>query len=212
MSEREELDLTEFVKDDTVFLDHLRIENYKIQSAQYKSIIFVGCSFVNVVFEGHPEEWGGMVVFVGCEAKQCVFHGDIGKTYLEIRENLFKECLFENIGMEWGGEVSIIAENGVFDCKFKNVKLIHELEFLSQTIRGGNIENMRLLSTNMSGNQFSDLQISNTKITAFFTNNIMDSVIFKDVILEWAIDEAYDDGNIFYQCDSSGLTCCRQED
>lgn len=212
MSERKEFDLTKYVKDDKVFLDNLRIENCMIGSTQYKNIIFIGCSFVNVVFEGHPEDSGGTVIFVGCDVNQCVFRGDLGKTYLEIRENSFRECLFEKISMEWGGEISSIVENGVFDCEFKNVKLIRELEFLSQTIRGGNIENVRLLSTNMSGNQFSDLQINNTKITAFFTNNVMDSVIFRNVILEWAIDEAYDDGNIFYQCDSSGLTCYRQED
>ena len=89
------------------------------------------------------------MIFIECDAKQCVFYGNLGKTYVELRDNIFKNCMFENIIMEWRGEQSTIKENGFFECTFKNMKLDRDIEFISQTICGGTIEDIYFLSSNM---------------------------------------------------------------
>lgn len=211
MSEIKIFDLIKYGEDKEVRLENLSIIDCRIDSSHYNRIIFIKCTFENVVFEGHYEDGEGSVIFIECKAKQCVFYGNLGKTYVELRDNIFKNCMFENIIMEWRGEQSTIKENGFFECTFKNMKLDRDIEFISQTICGGTIEDIYFLSSNMVENQFLNLQMNNTQIMAYFTDNIMASVIFKNVTLEWEIDENYDDGNLFYQCDTCGLICCRHE-
>ena len=78
------------------------------------------------------------------------------------------------------------------------------------TISGGEMQNMSLFSTHMISNIVSNVQMNHVKISALYGRNIMDSITFRDVFLEW--ESAYDpypDNNIFYQCDTRGLICCK---
>ena len=137
-----------------------------------------------------------------------MFCGNFGETYLDWRENFFKNCLFENINIEDGGSRSSIVDNGFLNCNFMNVNLNQDIHLLQLTISGGEMQNMSLFSTNMISNVISNVQMNHVKISALYGDNIMDSITFRDVFLEW--ESPYDphpDNNIFYQCDTRGLIC-----
>lgn len=204
-----DFDLSEYLKDREVNLKNVKVEDCRISGRLCKTSCFAKCVFHNVVFDRYFED--DVIFFEECEFTECVFHGSLRKSYLVLKDNLFKNCIFENISMEFGGEKSYIAGNGFFRCNFKNVKLIREIEFLNQTISGGKIEDAFLISPNMAGNQFSDMQMENVRIMAYYSDNVMASVVFRSVTLEWEADRNYDDGNMFYQCDTSGLTCCERQ-
>ena len=201
-----DFDLSRYLKDGEVHLVDVKIENCRITGRQCKASYFIKCVFHNVVFERNFE-WD-VISYEKCKFTNCVFHGELGKSYLILQDNLFKNCLFEDISMEFDGEMSCMADNGFFDCNFTNVKLVRDIEFLSQTVCGGKIEEAFLISSNMTMNQFTDMQMENVRIIASYSDNVMASVVFDNVTLEWEADESYDDGNLFYECDTTGFTCC----
>lgn len=208
MSEKREFDLSEYLKDDEVYLENVRLENCRLVSSGDNGIVFRKCVFQNVIIDGNNEKWGNETAFYECELRNCIFRGDFGETYLVWEENFFKNCLFENINIECGDDMSTIVDNGFFDCNFKNVKLNQDIEFLEQTISGGKMQNVLLISSSMSRNLFSKIQMEQVIIRALYSENVMDSIIFKDVMLEWELeDDNYPDENLFYQCDTSGLIC-----
>ena len=207
MSEIKEFDLLKYLKDDGIYLENVSLQNCRLTSSGAYSLFFRKCIFQNVILDGEHEEWGD-ALFYECEFRNCMFRGDFGETYLDWRENFFKTCLFENINIEYGGDISSITENGFFDCCFKNVKLNQDIHFINVMISNGSMQNIHLFSTHMIANLFSNIQMEQVKISALYSSNIMDSIIFKDVILKWELeDDNYPDENIFYHCDTSGLTC-----
>lgn len=205
-----DIDLRNYLKEGQIELEKIRIENGRLTGKVSQKSSFTKCTFNNVVFERQFDD--DAVYYGNCEFVNCVFHGSLGTSYLILQDNLFKNCLFEDISMEFGGEKSYIVRNGFFDCNFINVKLVRDIEFISQTIKGGKIENASLLSSNMSYNQFLNLQMVDVRIMAFYTDNIMASVVFKDVTLEFETRVHMDDGNMFYQCDTSSLKCFRHDE
>lgn len=204
----EDFDLQEYVKDGRAELKGVRIENRRLSGRQCEASIFIRCVFNNVVFDRQFEN--DEIYYEECEFVNCVFHGSLGKSYLVLRDNLLKDCVFENVSMEFGGELSDINGNGFFDCSFKNVKLAGDAEFLSQTIKGGKIEDAYLLSTNMTQNQFLDLRMENVQMLAAYSDNVMASVVFRNVTLK-RIADVYQDDSIFYQCDTAGLKFIEHE-
>lgn len=207
MSELREFDLLKYLKDDGIYLENVSLENCSMASSGTYYLYFKKCVFQNVIFDGEHEEWGD-ASFFECEFRDCMFCGDFGETYLDWRENFFKNCLFENINIEDGGSISSIVDNGFLNCNFMNVNLNQDIHLLQLTISGGEMQNMSLFSTNMISNVISNVQMNHVKISALYGDNIMDSITFRDVFLEW--ESPYDphpDNNIFYQCDTRGLIC-----
>jgi len=224
MSEQKEFDLSIYLQDGQVCLENLRIENCKIVGLQCKAGYFKGCVFEHVVFDYQFEQ--RIIIFEECEFTKSEFHGNLKKTQMVLRDNLFKGCLFENIFLEFmeGGR-SVITDNGFFDCVFKNVKSEQELQFTNQMICGGKMEEFSLLldvtqalcsqqCSNMQHNIFSNMQMENVHFMAAYNDNVMESVSFWNTAIEWILelDNANSqDNNKFYECDTSGLTCCKIE-
>lgn len=208
MSEIKDYDLLEYLKDEEIYMENINLASCKLVSSEDYGIMLKKCVFQNVIIDGNNGTWGNATVFKECEFRNCIFRGDFGEIYLEWSENFFKDCLFENINIEYGGDISSIDDNGFLNCNFKNVKLNQDIHLLHLTINGGTIYNLSLFSTHMRANLFSNLLMEHVKIQALYNNNIMDFVNFKDVLLEWeSEDDNYSDENIFFQCDTNGLTC-----
>lgn len=212
MSKIRKVNLLEYLKDDEIYLENVSLKNCRLVSPEGYDLQFRKCIFQNVVIDGDLEEWGNAAEFYECEFRNCIFRGDFGETYFVMEENYFRDCLFENINIECEDDTSTITANGFFDCIFKNVNLNQIIEFLEQTISGGKMQNVLLYSSDMSRNLFSNIQMQKVKIQALYNENVMDSVIFKDVLLEWeSEDDSYSDENIFFQCDTSGFICHKHE-
>lgn len=212
MSEIKEFNLLEYLNDDGIYLENVSLKNCSLVSSEECDLQFRKCIFQNVIIDGNNGIWGNAAVFEECEFRNCIFRGDFGEIYLEWSENYFKDCLFENISIEGEDDTSTITANGFFDCMFKNVNINQIIELLEQMISGGKMQNVLLYSSDMSRNLFVNVQMQKVKIQALYSENVMDSVIFKDVLLEWeSEDDSYPDENIFFQCDTSGLTCQKHE-
>lgn len=118
------------------------------------------CKFHNVTFDNHA------ITSEKCEFIHCEFYIDFLQSYLILEDNLFRDCLFENINLEYSGEISYIKGNGFLDCIFKNVKLQEDTEYIDQYVRGGKIEDAIFISSNMSGNQYLEMQFKDVEIGA----------------------------------------------
>jgi len=213
MSEIKEFDLSEYLRDEEICMENTSLENCRLVSPRGNGLMLRKCIFQNVIIDGDCEKWGDTAEFYECEFRNCVFRGNFRGVYLVWEENLFKDCLFENIFIEVGDDESCITDNGFFDCNFINVNFVQDIEFLSQTIIGGKMQNVRLIMTHMTGNLFSKMQMEQVNIIALYDENVMDSVVFRDVMLEWeSEDNDYLDENLFYQCNTNGLTCRRREE
>ena len=206
MNEGKILRMIEYVQDGKVCLGNLVIENCKIAELQCENIYFEKCIFRNVIFENHFDD-----VSIGiekCEFRDCRFHGNLGRSYLVLKENLFMESQFKNISMKFGSEISYMKGNGFLNCSFENVKLQSDIEFLNQYFSGGKIENVIFESSNMTSNQFLNMQFKDVELNAFFIDNKMHGVSFENTTLIGVMEETPQDNNfnVFFKCDTSGFT------
>lgn len=207
MNEIKIISMTEYVKSGKLCLENIKFENCKITEFQCEDIYLKKCIFRNVIFENHFED--ASIGIEECEFRNCSFHGNWGQSCLVLTENLFEETYFENINMEFGSEISYMKDNGFFNCSFKNMKLESDFEFLDQYFSGGKIENIYFSSSNMTSNQFLNMQFKDVELNAYFIDNKIHAVSFENTILTGVMEETPQDNNnnnVFFKCNTSGFT------
>lgn len=205
MNEIKVIDLAAYVTDGEFLLENVTLENCKVMNLHCDKILYENCKFHNVVFDDHFDDHA--ISSENCEFIHCEFHINFGQSYLTLEDNLFRDCLFENINLDYGSGTSYMKGNGFLDCNFMNVKLQGDTEYIDQYIRGGKIENAVFISNNMNGNQFLEMQFKDVEIGAYFIGNKMYSVSFENVLLKGVLTEmtGANNLNVFFHCDTSGF-------
>ena len=205
MNEIKVIDLAAYVTDGEFLLENVTLENCKVMNLHCDKILYENCKFHNVSFEDHFDNH--MFCIERCEFIHCEFHIDFAQSYLTLEDNLFRDCLFENINLDYGSGTSYMKGNGFLDCNFMNVKLQGDTEYLDQYVRGGKIEDAIFISSNMSGNQFLEMQFKDVELGAYFIDNKMYSVSFENVLLKGVLTEmtGANNLNVFFHCDTSGF-------
>jgi len=100
-------------------LIHQIIENRQIEGIQSEKVEFANCVFEHVEFRNDYKT--GYFFMEHCEFKNCIFHDTFGVFYSDITNNLFQDCLFEEISTGRKNEGIYLLENKFLNCIFKNI-------------------------------------------------------------------------------------------
>lgn len=208
MNERKDFDISEYLKDDVVYLENLRIENSRFASLQSewaeKRLVITKCIFENVVFDNHCGR--GYIKIRESEFNDCSFYDTFGTGKFDVEQNIFRECLFDGISIH-GVEVSYIAKSKFISCNFKNLDIKWKTALYDLEIIGGTIKQSCIVRGSMRKIKVTDVQIEDVQLKGNFKQNRMESVVFKSVFLEGSMAESgSDEENIFLNCEMGGLS------
>lgn len=175
------------------------------QGQQCRSFEMIESTFEKVRFENQFKD--SLIAAENCSFRHCVFQGTLGSGDFELCNSQFEDSLAENINMGPQGESALITECTFQNCSLKNIEINREIELDELDIRGGKIEQVNSISSDIQGCHFYQVCMENVYLEANFVENDMEDVIFKNVTLKGTMRNKADfDENVFIHCDTSGFT------
>ena len=208
MSIMNDFNIAKFVTDGKLLLENQKIENCKIAGMQFERVKIKNCVFENVIFENYTKKsfW-----LENCEFRNCKFHDvfrdeELDDILLVVMNNVFIDCLFEDISFYGYNEQSEILDNKFEKCKFNKLKLEGNLAIANLMLNGGNIEDFSFKGLEIRDNCIENLQLQELDLMTAVYYNKFENVVFDDVRLTGRIND-----NNFINCDKSGFTFIENE-
>lgn len=198
MSRLKNVDLLQFISDKEMRIENTNLENCVVSEIQNKILVINGCHFKNVTFENSFNDV--YVTFKECEFTECVFHDTFEGEDLELvmQNNLFINCVFENISYRSFQVQSNVVNCKFNDCSFINIVIEGDLCFIGLEMKSGKINNFSFYGNQIMQNYFSDLQIANMDLKCAFMKNKLERIDLGDVKIN-----GYCKDNILIQCESN---------
>lgn len=204
-----DFDVSEYVRDEDIYLENLKIENCRIAGLQAewnkRKLVISKCTLQNVVFDNHCGR--GYVEITESAFANCSFYDTLGNGHLTVKDSLFQNSLFENVYMSENPEIESCIESSKFlDCRWENVILQWNIGFYGVEIYGGRVENSSFVGQVMDRCQISHLQMENVDLKLMLIQNRLENVEFENVILNgYMSGKNTKRENIFNECDISGF-------
>ena len=170
---------------------------------QFEKVRITNCIFENVIFKNHTKT---TCCIEECEFINCEFHDtfrdeELDDILLVLMNNIFTQCLFENISFYGYNEQSEILHSKFANCNFKNIQLEGNLAIAALTLSEGNVECFSFKGLEIRDNCLINVKLKDLDLKAAVYFNKLENVVFKDVKLTGRIDK-----NDFINCDESGFT------
>lgn len=198
------------------------IRNCSIEGIQSELVQYDDCVFQNVVFH-NSYNTNCIIITRSCTFENCTFHDISGVTFQFVLDNKFQNCLFEGISSEIkNGEGASLWANEFLNCTFKQIQWVGN-GLCSNVMNGGKMEHIfyrEILGKEIRGirkNQFINMQMKDIELEMenteseiedielnekySFSDNILDSVTFNNVILKVKLGKM----NKFTHCDTRKL-------
>ncbi len=181
MSSLKNVDLSQFVSNKKMRIENVDLENCVVSEIQNKILVIYRCRFKNVTFENSFNEV--YATLKECEFTECVFHDTFEGEDLElvIQDNIFINCVFENISYRSFQVQSNIVNCKFSNCNFANIIIEGDLCFIGLEMKSGKIKNFSFYGNQIMQNYFSDLQIANMDLKCAFMKNKLERIDLREV-------------------------------
>lgn len=208
MNDEKVFDLSEYLEDNTICLEDLKIQNCRIDGLcsawAKKELVITNCIFEHVTFDNHCGR--GYVRMEGSEFTDCTFHDTLGSGKLEVEKCTFTKCAFENMSISGVG-ISILWKCHFTECDFCNVDLKWHFAIYGLEMNGGKIENTSIVTCSITEIKMSHMRLEHVRLCGGLKQNRMESVVFQDVFLEGSMgEEGSGKENQFINCDMDGFS------
>lgn len=200
MSRLNVLDLSQYMANEELRLENQNFKNCKISGIKNKFLTIYRCRFNNVEFENSFHDV--YASFKECEFEECVFRDTFQGEDLElvVQENIFIDCVFENICYRSFQVQSNIVNCKFINCNFTDIAIEGDLCFIGLELKSGTIENFSFHGNQVMQNSFSDLQISNMDLECAFIKNRLERIDLKGVKIT-----GYCKDNILIECEPNTI-------
>lgn len=208
MSTMQNFDYSRYIINDGVVLENLNLKNCKITGITNRDLEIRNCIFEKVVFENHFSKGYRCVAFEECNFSKCRFYDTFEEKIIEliVINNVFEECIFENIKYCVCTGQSEVCESKFTNCTFKNILIDGQICFIGLEMCGGGMTYLDLHCESIMGNQFTDMKMEKININRGFIKNRMKNIVFDEVVLHTSDYEKMYGESVYIECDTNGLT------
>ena len=210
MSTMQDFDYSQYIINDGVVLENLNLKNCKISGIANRNLIIRNCNLEDVVFDNHYSE--GYITYEECHFSKCHFNDTYEGNAIEliVINNIFEDCLFENIKYYLCAGQSEVCESKFTNCTFRNILIDGCICFCGLEMCGGSITYSNLHGE-LIHNQFANMKMEQVDLKGAFVRNEMKNIFFKEAILHiHYMHDRYKD-NKFIECNSDGLTIIQHD-
>lgn len=206
MSTMQNFDYSRYIINEEVILEDLNLKDCRIFGITNSNLQIYNCNLENVSFDNHFLE--GYITFEGCNFCKCHFHDTYEGNAIELNvmDNVFEDCIFENIKYCLCAGQSQVNESKFTNCTFRNILIDGQICFIGLEMCGGGMTHLDLHCESIMGNQFTDMKMEKINLNRGFIKNKMKNIVFDEVVLHTSDYEKMYGESVYLECNTNGLT------